>query len=198
MKLIATCFLILMSISTAAWAAGESFSFRSGHFDSKHFLNNTKADASLKYDSIEEKAYLKISQSLCNSSSPICQSMKRVHLDQVFVLRLTQKDDCNVRHYESGTLPARRAVSKLSRSELMLAKIEMKDSRLSRCAQPTQKEGGIQVTVHTKSTASVGTSTLQFDAIQTEMAYLPTNQGLRAPALMIKGESTLMMGSPTL
>jgi len=182
MKLGLTSFLILMSASLACFASGETFSFKSGRFDSKHFASRSQASLELK---AEQMAHLKI------ITGP--EGLQRTALDQTFAFLKARKDSCNVQVYESGTLPVSRTIQRLSSTGRMTAKIIVRDSRLSTC---TTKSAGfenrnIEITILTKTATSVGTSTLQFDAIQTELA-LDNGRRMRAPALIIKGESTLV------
>jgi hypothetical protein len=187
MKLATHSFLIfLMSASLAnfAFAGGEALSFKSGSFDAKHFSSPSQASLELRGD---QMAHLTITGGT--------KDIQRTSLDQTFPFVTARRDSCNVRFYESGTLPARRAFQKYSANGLLMANIEIRDSRLSTCPKKSaggETQSGIEITLHTKSATSVGTSTLQFDAIQTDLALNNSSRRMRAPALIIKGESTLV------
>ena len=189
MKFFAAC-LILLSTSQVVWAAGgDLFSFKSGSFDSKHFPSRSRAG--LEMNLTQDQAHLTIVEGICAKNDSFCQSLQRSHLDQTFRFIETKKDACNVKTLISGNLPSKRAFSKMSKTQLMMAKVEVRDPRLSTCADEKNKSE-IQVIVHTKTTTSVGTSTLQFEASQTDVA-MSEDSGSRARTLVVvKGSSTLM------
>jgi len=185
MKSLITCFFIL-SASSAALAAGEAFSLSKGTFDQKHFAVDHAPRATLTLSNNSDKAHLKITESFCQKEAG-CVDVQKIRLDQNFSLKTFKTDACNIKYFKSQDRPSTIARSRFDRTTLMMAEIEIRDARASTCKSNPQNL--VQVLVRTKTTTSVGVSTLQFQNRDTELAQQPA-----VPEMVVRGESFLLTG----
>ncbi|MGZ5279431.1 MAG: hypothetical protein ACXWC9_05790 [Pseudobdellovibrionaceae bacterium] len=179
-------FFFILSASSSALAGGKAFSLSKGTFDTNHFAVDHTPQATLTLSDGSNKAHLEITENFCRKGEG-CVDVQKVRLNQNFSLKAFKIDSCNIKYFKSQDRPSTMARSRFDRTSLMMAEIEIRDARATTCKSNPQNR--VQVLVRTKTSASVGLSTLQFQYLDTELAQRPSS-----PDMVVRGESFLLTG----